>query len=538
MYFVVIMAFAFVLSEGLPPERMNLLRAWPIAGPFAVIAVYLIAVVIAAAVGRKNTLRHLNGTEDGHETAIDALTDSHQLLLWIIATGLTVLMLLTPWARLVRDIWQLKAIPILPDLLILAPFFLAVTISWSILYLAELRIKQAAMRLDPDAKPPAESPTGELHAGPDATLAAYLLDKFRHQILIVAAPLVIIVFAKYFTTMYKPQLTRWTHLVWISDSLLGITSAVVLLFSPVILRYVWSTTPLPPGPLRDRFVRICNRIGLRYQEILLWRTHGLAVNAAVMGFIPQLRYILVSDALLTTMTDEEIEAVFGHEAGHVQHWHLQFFGLFALVAMYAAGGVITLLAFTDWVTDPALWNLIALAVLLACWLFGFGWLSRKFERQADLYGVRCITPDIKSCPDWCPVHGTATAPQTSSGTSAVAELKPHDSGLRTQASSLCISAASLFGRTLLKIADLNGIPRYAPSWRHGSIDSRCKLLEKFTADPTALARYDRKLWCIKVALLLLALIGTAIAGYLYFDDTSQAVQKLIKEYWGPPRRSR
>src|SRR5262249_44127193 len=126
----------------------------------------------------------------------------------------------------------------------------------------------------------------------------------------------------------------------------------VLLLSPVILRYVWSTQRLPDGPLRERFSRTCQRIGLRYREILLWRTHGLAVNAAVMGFIPSLRYILVSDALLQTMTDEEIEAVFGHEAGHVQHWHLHFFALFALLSSYVAGTVLFLLGFTYELHSP------------------------------------------------------------------------------------------------------------------------------------------------------------------------------------------
>ncbi len=520
MYFVVIMAFALVLSEGMPPDKLNLLRDVPVAGPALVIVLYTAAVTIAAAHGRRKTLRRLDGTHDGHEDAIDALTDTHHTILWIIAVGLCALVVFSPWATLVRIGWGLRPIPVLPDLLILAPFFVAVTIAWSILYLAELRIKQAAMRLDPDAKPPAESHTGELRAGPDATLASYLLDKFRHQILIVAAPLVIIVFAKYFTSTYKPQLTRTFHLDWIADSILGIVSVLVLLISPVILRYVWSTTPLPPGPLRDRFEQTCKRIGLRYREILLWKTHGLAVNAAVMGFIPQLRYILVSDALLTTMTDEEIEAVFGHEAGHVQHWHLHFFGLFALVAMYAAGGVITVLARTQWVSDPALWNLIALIVLMACWLFGFGWISRKFERQADVYAIRCITPDMKHCNDRCPVHGIVAANANESG-----------SGLKTQVSGLCNSASSLFGRTLLKIADMNGIPRYAPSWRHGSIDSRCKLIERFAHDPSALARYDRALWWIKFLLVAFSVVGTIVAAWLYYPSIAEAL-------WGPPRRFR
>src|SRR6185436_21061634 len=98
--------------------------------------------------------------------------------------------------------------------------------------------------------------------------------------------------------------------------------------------------------------RTCRRIGLRYREILLWHTHGMAINAAVMGFVGPLRYILVSDALLETMDEEEIEAVFGHEAGHVRHYHLQFFMLFVMVTMYITGGLLELLVRTR-AMDPA-----------------------------------------------------------------------------------------------------------------------------------------------------------------------------------------
>ena len=143
--------------------------------------------------------------------------------------------------------------------------------------------------------------------------------------MIIAVPMIIIVLAKHFTDKFQPLLANGTHLPWAADAILGTISICTLAVAPVILRYIWATEPLPAGALRERFVRTCGRIGLRYREILLWHTHGTAINAAVMGFVAPLRYILVSDALLETMDEEEIEAVFGHEAGHVRHWHLPFF---------------------------------------------------------------------------------------------------------------------------------------------------------------------------------------------------------------------
>ena len=486
MYFVVIMAFAFVLSEGLPPEQFDLFPRRPAEAAAVMIALQLMMVIVTAWWGRRRTLARLDGSFDGQEEAADRLTTTHHVILWMLAIWLIVTMVCTQWAPLVRRIWWLSRIPLAADMVILGPFFASAAVAWMILYAAEIRLRQEARVLE-----------GGTEEVPEASLGPYLLDKFRHQVLIVAAPMSVIVLMKFFTNMLKPELHR-RHIDWIADSILGCTSFVVLLFSPVILRFAWSTTPLPDGPLRERFVAICRRIGLKYREILLWRTHGMAVNAAVMGFVPQIRYILVSDALLSTMGDDEIEAVFSHEAGHVRHWHLQSFGLFALLSMYITGGVIELLYVqTQLVTNLSMVNLIALGVLLACWLFGFGWLSRKFERQADLFGVRCITPDIKTCTAWCPVHGeNATA--------------------SSSATSLCVSAANVFGRTLIKIAELNGIPRHAPSWRHGSIDSRCSLIEKFTTDPVGLRKFDRLLWWLKAGMLMLGVLGTIIAVIIWY----------------------
>ena len=61
---------------------------------------------------------------------------------------------------------------------------------------------------------------------------------------------------------------------------------------------------------------------MKYRDILLWQTNHNMGNAAVMGLVPRMHYILLSDVLLETMTDQQIEAVFAHEIGHVKHWHM------------------------------------------------------------------------------------------------------------------------------------------------------------------------------------------------------------------------
>ncbi|GIW74946.1 MAG: hypothetical protein KatS3mg104_0009 [Phycisphaerae bacterium] len=87
-------------------------------------------------------------------------------------------------------------------------------------------------------------------------------------------------------------------------------AGMVFLIGPEILRRVLPVTRLPDSPLRDRLQAMCERLGLRYRDILIWKTHFSFGNAAVMGLIPRFRYILLSDLLIETMDQRQIEAVF------------------------------------------------------------------------------------------------------------------------------------------------------------------------------------------------------------------------------------
>ena len=103
---------------------------------------------------------------------------------------------------------------------------------------------------------------------------------------------------------------------------LSAPAGLIALLFPTLLRWTWKTTPLAAGPLRERLEAAARRCRFRAREILVWHTGDMVVNAAVAGFVPGLRYVFLTDALLTRLTPEEIEAVFAHEVGHVRHRHL------------------------------------------------------------------------------------------------------------------------------------------------------------------------------------------------------------------------
>jgi len=108
--------------------------------------------------------------------------------------------------------------------------------------------------------------------------------------------------------------------------------AVALMLMPLLLRVLLGLKPLPPGPLRDRLEATAQRLGFRYSNILVWNTRHLMANALVTGFIPWVRYIVLTDRLIDELTPEEIEAVFGHEVGHIKHHHLVFYLVFFLTS--------------------------------------------------------------------------------------------------------------------------------------------------------------------------------------------------------------
>ena len=134
---------------------------------------------------------------------------------------------------------------------------------------------------------------------------------------------------------------------------------------------------------------------------------------------------------------------------------------------------------------------------------GFGFVSRRFERQADLFGARCVAPDrAEECAVPCSVH----SPETDAARSA---------------SRLCATGAQIFTGALDYVALLNGIPRKERSWRHSSIASRVASLNSLCGDPKRVESFERLIKIIKSTLLVICVVGLGVgAWYLwpYFVD--------------------
>ncbi len=288
--------------------------------------------------------------------------------------------------------------------------------------------------------------------------------------------------------------------------------AIVFLCVPEILRHVLRTEPLPSGALRNRLEALCRRSGLRYRQILLWHTDHNMGNAAVMGIVPQVRYILLSDLLLETMTDPQIEAVFAHEIGHVVHRHMTWYAVFLAIIMSGFLGP------GQWLADQLgsrltrgnfsdLLNLLTVVAGCGGFFFLFGCLSRWFERQADVYAAR-------------------TMQRYESESLAPIMLDPARAILVD--SYVGPYGARLFASALHRVAVINNIPlepqrfwdsgavgriggmldfivEKANNWFHGSILNRMNYLHDLSGNPNRTSEFDRRM-SILYAMLLLALI--------------------------------
>jgi STE24 endopeptidase len=395
------------------------------------------------------------------------------------------LLLLTGWLMLCRQTPIVGGWPVAPGLLAVVPFLISIVLMWVATYPADRAVRQIALEV-------------YLYRGkplrPVWPLGEYVVFNLRHQVLFVLIPMLLILGARDVITIYQRELNAWWGEPIMAELLLGVCAMCVAIVAPAILRRVWVTQRLPDGPLRDRLLELAGKLHVRCRELLVWESGGMIVNAAVMGVVAPLRYLLITDAMLEQMDDTKIEAVFGHEAGHVKRHHILFFLMFAFIS----GCWITIVsALAARLTDPThrqLLNVAAGALLMIKWGVFFGWISRKFERQADVFGVRTLALSGVPCSMPCALHAA-------------------DSAAPPGGDALCSTAAHVFGDTLNEVAALNGIPPEARSWRHGSIASRSRVVMELARDPLATARFERLVTRIKIGIAVAALLSGLWAGW-------------------------
>jgi STE24 endopeptidase len=381
-------------------------------------------------------------------------------LLTVVGLGVYALIVhVLGWSRLVLSTAGLQGLFLVDDLAVFFPYIVIQFLTWAGLYFAERA----------------------LHGSRNyPRLPVYLLLRTRQSVGLVLPVVLIFILRQDLFARFWPD---W-HRSAIAEPLeLAGLAFLILLCSPLFVRLAWPTRSLPDGPLRRRLERVARRVGFRFTDLLVWDTGHIMVNACVTGVLPRFRYVLLTDALIESLSPVEVAAVFGHEVGHVAHRHLPFFGFFFLGSLGVMALAAQVFSISEdwiaglpwvpasqhvWVTDVVETAAILGSLAVFFWLV-FGHLSRRFERQADVFGCKVVSCGVSECP---PHFDLEDGP-----------LEHAPAGGRSPA--LCPVGIEIFSQALASVARQNGIDITARSWRHGSIANRLAFLEQLQANPAA-----------------------------------------------------
>jgi Zn-dependent protease with chaperone function len=302
------------------------------------------------------------------------------LLAWLAAVCVTFYGL--GWPQMVRFNWRLDQVILVKDLVLLAPIWMTLLLSWGAFYEVERALYDAAVSVGTsggDGPRPGIASRGQfvwLHA--------------RHYLGLCILPILLLLM---FQDVLRAVAPAWEEAdgAWL---VYLVPLAAIMVAFPHMLSRIWSTSTLPESPLRTRLDGLTCRMGVRCRDFRIWKTDRQVFNAAVAGLLPSARYIFMTDALLLYLRDDELEAVIAHELGHVRRHHLMLRILLLGLPLWVAANFQT---FAPQMTELAtVWRSgftgdpgVAGQLMTGCFTFALavlalGSYSRLLEHDADL----------------------------------------------------------------------------------------------------------------------------------------------------------
>ncbi len=295
-----------------------------------------------------------------------------------------------------------------------------------------------------------------------------------------------------------PGLQRIIASEWGDLVFFGFFLFFVLIFFPPLVRRLWGCKKMPDGYLKEHLDVFCAKQNFTADYFLWPLFEGRVLTAAVMGIVPGLRYILLTPALIETMSRAELEAIMAHEIGHVKKYHLLLYiflitGFSLLVGMLAEPFIYLFLSFpfpNDLLTVSGVSMETALTLLgsvpllifmLIYFRYVFGYFIRNFERQADLFSLSAI----------------------GNGQALVSAFE--------------------------KISILSGDIRDQPNWHHFGIGERIDCLELADKEPERIERHNRKVRYSLFAYVAILLLTITLVRQIPTEALAQRYQENFAE---------
>lgn len=260
---------------------------------------------------------------------------------------------------------------------------------------------------------------------------------------------------------------------------------LMMLILPLALLPMWGTQRMPASDMQRLMLRACDRLGVRVAGLMRWPMSGGRVyNAAVIGMVPRLRYVLFTEDLVRDLPATQLMAVLGHELGHARHGHLWVYVLFAYAGLLFSFllrepfAALLLPVFTQVLSALGVTMLasqmkdvagfaVMLLLMAVMWRLAFGVLSRACERQADLAGAELVGDPQVMCD------------------------------------------------ALKSVAHLSGQGENEPSWRHYTIAQRVAFLQAVRQRPEIATWHHHLVRMMRHGLILVIIALLLAASYLF-----------------------
>ena len=278
----------------------------------------------------------------------------------------------------------------------------------------------------------------------------------------------------------------------------GMFLMFVVIFFPPMVRSLWGCRPLPEGQLKQSLMEFCRKQDFKARLYLWPLFEGKVLTAAVMGILPRFRYVLLTPAIISTMTLEELESVMAHEIGHVKRKHLLLyvlliggFSIFAgllfepFVFFVLSRGYFVEMMTSNEVKPETVMSILGglplFIFLIIYFRFIFGYFIRNFERQADLHVLQAV----------------------GSGRALVSAFE--------------------------KISYMSGNIREEKNWHHFGIGERIDCLEQAERDPETISRHDRKVRYSLIGYVVVLLLAVFLVKAIPTDDFARLYEEQYAE---------
>jgi STE24 endopeptidase len=491
---VLLVAIVLAVDEGLRPVGADwgVSRAWVLTIAWAPV---LIALMCCMLVVRRSVRKMNRG--DGPDSIFTA-ERFIRYTRWFLVTNQAIAVLVFGWLGVVRSVTG--DLVLVDELIAIMPPLVGLFGSWWAYYPVEDRLREALLIRNLDE--------GRA-VYPNLSRGAYVLLQVRLHVLLMLVPILMIVSLREMIEFGAAAIGSNQSHQWIQDLSIVAMAVTVFAVSPLMARWLLDVRPIAAGPLRDSLREVCDQHKVKTRELLLWNTNGTMFNAAVMGLIGPLRYVMITDALLESLPEAQVRAVMAHEIGHVRRHHMPWLVVCLLSSFVIASAIVIGPLYgldrTGLIESEAAFHWIAMGttvVQLVLGLLIFGWISRRFERQADTFAVQHLSrPATSLSPATAATAVAATQPATANVGGNVVQPE----------------AVAAMCDALEAIARLNTIDIHRPSWRHGSIAWRMDYLDSLIGRPVAKLPIDRAVRWIKWSAAAILIGAIAI-------DTVMAIQ--------------